>query len=137
MEHYKKNDASKFFEVDTVLGGVLALNLRQVRSVVIQRELSKAAGHSPSEKSLSAHYAGEPIAEHINCAEKDDIHLLAKMLANTDAIGSDFVFVENEHGGRHFFSINEVNYFVLPYYDDVTDGNLVDGVPELDAKSGC
>ncbi len=114
----------------------LVLNLGQVRSVVIQRELFKAAGHSPSEKSLSAYYAGEPIPEHINCAEKEDIHLLANMLANTDAVGSHLVFVKNEHGGRHFFSINEVNYFVLPHYD-VTDGNLVDGVPELDAKSGC
>ncbi len=87
-------------------------------------------------RTLRGQIGEQPIPEHINCAEKEDIHLLANMLANTDAVGSHLVFVKNEHGGRHFFSINEVNYFVLPHYD-VTDGNLVDGVPELDAKSGC
>jgi hypothetical protein len=39
------------------------------------------------------------------------------MLVNTDALDSHFVFVESDRGWRHFFSLNNVNYFVLPYMD--------------------
>src|SRR5215211_4687315 len=103
LENYKENDANRFFEVDTVLAGVLVLNLEQVRSARIESGLFEAKGMSPSEKLLSVHYAGEPIPEQVNCAEKEDIHLLANMLVNTDALDSHFVFVESDRGWRHFF----------------------------------
>ncbi|SRR6266496_1205942 len=114
LENYE-GDTVRFLEFDTVVGGVVLLNLKHVTAAHIERGLSKAAGGDRGDKYVTVHFAGGRGPEHITAADAEGINILANMLNNMDINDHRrFVFIETQGGDRKLFSVNDVTFFELP-----------------------